>query len=383
MLNGRPTVFLSCSERFKANVAIPVRNALRAQGVFAVIVSEEPMLPRTRGDPDSKVESYLNASDAFVALCTPDDRLSDGTLQCRQNIIDEVQRALGKPHLRDRIQVFKESSVRLPSNINPTYERLDTDDVAAVVEMILRQLATWGVLAREPEPAPPPSTRPPASVEQLIEGIGLGEHDAAARRAYALLNSESRRTLEAIVDELRRFLLETSSEGGDKVHRASSVLEVIGRLDSSLVPISIAEELAESDDFTVRSTAAHLLWDRAEVAPGEIPLGLLGRLARPATEDWYVQAPAMAAAKLLLLRRASTRIIFEALAESSDAEERFAVADALLDVAKIDPTAAPRDLVERLVVDDDELVANKAAEALAAIGDEIPDRRDPRSPFGM
>jgi hypothetical protein len=52
--------------------------------MFGVIVSEEPLLPRTPGDPDSKVESYLDASDAFVALCTPDDQLEDDTVQCRQ-----------------------------------------------------------------------------------------------------------------------------------------------------------------------------------------------------------------------------------------------------------------------------------------------------------
>jgi hypothetical protein len=79
MLRGQATVFLSCSEKFKERVALPIRQAPRDRGVFGVIVSEEPLLPRTSGDPDSKVESYLDASDAFVALCTPDDVLQDGT----------------------------------------------------------------------------------------------------------------------------------------------------------------------------------------------------------------------------------------------------------------------------------------------------------------
>ena len=215
MLKGQGTVFLSCSEKFKRKVAFPIREALRARGLSGVIVSAEPLLPRTAGDPDSKVESYLNASDAFVALCTPDDELGDGTIQCRQNVIDEIGRARSKPHLRERIQVFKDPSISLPSNINPTYENLDIDDVAPVTESIVRQLKIWGVLAREPQPAPAPSGAPPTTVAKLIDGLELGDHDEAARRAYRLLISESRDAQHATVEQLRRFLRETNSEGGD------------------------------------------------------------------------------------------------------------------------------------------------------------------------
>ena len=383
MLHGQAMLFLSCSERFKDQVAIPIRDALRTRGIFAVIVSEEPMLPRTGGDPDSKVESYLNAADALVALCTPDDRLADGTVQCRQNIIDEIQRARGKPHLRDRIHVLKEQSVRLPSNINPTYERLDIDNAGLVVDNIIRQLAAWGVLAREPERLPVQAARPPTSVGELIDGLELGDDDEARRRAYELLGRESRSTQEATVEELRSFVLDTTSEGGDEVHRAGSVLEAINRLDASLVPVTIIEELSQSENFTARTTAANLLWDRAEVAPGDIPLGLLGRLARPAVEDWYVQAPAMAAAKLLLLHRRAARIIFDDLARSENPEDRYAVAAALLDVATINTRAVPRDIAEQLARDEDELVAKKAHEVLGAVGDQPEDEPDPRSPFGL
>jgi hypothetical protein len=133
----------------------------------------------------------------------------------------------------------------------------------------------------------------------------------------------------------------------------------------------------------VRSTAAFLLWDRAEVAPGDVPLGVLGRLALPADEDWYVQAPAMAATKLLLLRRGPARAILDNLAASDDPADRFAVAEALLDVARVDPLGAPRDLAEQLADDDDQDVAGKAKEALAAIPERAENEPDPRSPFGL
>jgi hypothetical protein len=383
MLNGQGTVFLSCSEKFKDRVAVPIREALRRRGLFGVIVSDEPLPPRTPSDPDSKVEFYLNGSDAFVALCTPDNLLDDSTVECRQNIVDEIQRARGKPHLRERIQVFKEASVQLPSNLNPVHERLDPDDVSPVADLIVRQLEAWGVLDRKPNPAPAPSVSPRETVGELINGLGLGDHDEATTRAYNLLRGESRRAQKATVEQLSAFLRETSSEGGDEVHRASSILEAINRLDLTLVPLEAIEELANAEDHAKRMSAAMLLWDRAEAAPDDVPVGLLGRLALPSAEDWYVQAPAMAAAKQLLLRRRSARVVFDGLASSSNAVDRYAVAEALLDVSQVNVAAIPRDLAESLARDEDNLVSAKAREVLAAIGKRSEEERNLFSPFGL
>lgn len=383
VLNGQVGVFLSCSERFKERVAIPIRAALAEHGIHGFIVSDEPLLRGTSGDPESKVDTYLEASDAFVAFCTPDNELDDGTVQTRPNIIDEHARARSRPKLRERIQVFKEPSVNLPSNINPTHENLDPDDVAAIPALILRQLRAWGVLEPEPRRAPAPSATPSATVAELIDGLELGDHEEATRRVYALLLTERRAAQETTVEQLRQFLHDAGSQGTDRVHRASSILEAINRLDSSLVPIEAIEELAAADDVAKRMSSAMLLWDRAEVAPEEVPLGLLGRLALPSAEDWYVHAPAMAATKQLLLRRRAARTIFDRLAGSEDPEDRFAVAEALLDVAGVDITAVPRDLADRLAGDEDELVATKARDVLAAIGEQAEHERDPRSPFGL
>lgn len=383
MLNGRVAVFISCSEGFKERVAYPIRDALAAHNVHGIIVSDEPLLPGASGDPESKVDSYLDASDAFVALATPDNQLDDGTVQTRPNIIDEHARARSRPRLRQRIQVFKAAEVRLPSNINPTYEQLDPDDVSPIPELILRQLDAWDVLAAQPRPAPPPAQPPPATVAELIRNLELGDHDEATRRAYALLRTEGRASVLATVDEFRQFFGRTNDEENHLTLLAGSVLEALHRLDPSLISAELIEELAASDDFSVRSSAAILLWDRAEVAPGEVPLGVLGRLALPADEDWYVQAPAMAAVKLLLLKRRPARAIFDSLAVSGDPVDRFAVAEALLDVARVDPIAAPRDLAERLAMDPDEEVASKGKEALAAIPKRDENEHDPLSPFGL
>ena len=125
--------------------------------MLAIVVSEEPLLPSVAADPNGKVESYLDVADAFVALCTPDDELSDGSVQTRENIIDEIQRAYQKDHLCFRIQVFKATDVRLPSNLNPTYEDLAPDDPISVVERIIRQLAAWRVITAVPARMDAPS----------------------------------------------------------------------------------------------------------------------------------------------------------------------------------------------------------------------------------
>jgi len=384
MLNGRVAVFISCSERFKQRVARPISEALGERDVKGIIVSDEPLLPGADGDPESKVDTYLDASDAFVALATADDQLGDGRVQTRQNIIDEYGRARSRPKLRQRIQVFRAPEVTLPSNINPTYERLDVDDVAPVVQLILRQLEAWDLLDTHPRPPTPtpPTPAPPKTVAELIQNLEIGDHDEAIRRSYALLRTETRRKVLGTIDDFVRFLRTTDADNHQTV-LAGSVLEAIHKLDPALVSIDAIEELAASEDYSVRSIAATILWDRAEIAPGDVPLGILGRLALPADEDWYVQAPAMAAVKVLLLHRRSVRTILDNLAASENPADRFAVAEALLDVARVNPALAPRDLAKQLAADADAEVEAKGREALDAIPRASQKERDPRSPFGL
>jgi hypothetical protein len=365
MLNGRPVVFLSCSEKHKATVAIPIRDGLTSRGLHAVIVSAEPSLPRTGWTVDDKVESYMNASDAFVALCTADDELADGTVQCRQNIVDEIQRARNKPHLRDKIMVLKSASVRLPSNISTVYDPLDPQDIGKAVDLVVTQLNAWGVVSASASVSPPSSTSTSIPIDRLIRGIQLGDHDKASKRAYELALETSRQGQLQVVSDLRRHLKD-STERTD-VHVVASILEAIARIDPTLVPLEAIEELANSDEIPIRVAAIFMLWDLTEAAPGVVPLGIVGRLARPADEDWYVEAPAMAVTKLLMLHRQTARVIFDRLARSPDSTDRYEVAVALLDLANVDASAIPRDLATRLAQDSDELVAKKAHEVLQAI----------------
>jgi hypothetical protein len=386
VLDGQPVAFLSCSEKFKSSVAYPVRAALADIDVRGVIVGEEPQLPRTDWGPEDKVESYLNASDAFLALCTADNVHTDGRIECRQNIIDEVQRARNKPHLRSRIMVLKVAEVQLPSNINPIHEPLDLENLGPCIDLIIRQLRTWGVLAGAP--AIPHTQTPLIPVDRLLAEVKLGEFDKATALAYQIsLHGDRAGQLAAVAELLNRLRPSADDENLQEntgVHVISTVLDGFARIDHTLVSPQAIEELSLSPETTHRIAAVDLLWDLAEAAPGMVPLGLLGRLARPNDEDWYVEAPAMAVVKLLMLTRRHARVIFDRLAASTEAEDRYAVAAALLDLSRVQPAAVPPDLAHRLVNDNDELVKSKAQEVVDVISSLPKDAYDQRyQPFGI
>jgi hypothetical protein len=367
MLGGQVAVFLSCSEKFKPSVAWPVRDALAGQGLRAVIMSDEPPLLSVGGDAETKAEPYLDASSAFVALCTADYELSDGTKIPRANIIDEIQQAVGRPHLRDHAQILKSPGVLLPSDITPTYDSLDVTKPAVAAEVVLKQLQHWGIGPAPASPAAPHpvSARGPDDVGALLAGLAPGDHDEACRRIYPLLRDRAEEQRRWVARELHREITESDDQA--RALAAAALLEAASGLDAVLVPNEMIEAMAAHPGYPARACAANLLRDRAASAPFDVPVELLGRLARPGNEDWFVWAPAMAATAELVLHRRAAYVIFESLAASADTRDRFAVAVALLGVAAVRPAAVARGLAQRLAGDPDPLIAAKAREVLAAI----------------
>lgn len=370
MYNGRATIFLSCSEKFKDQVAIPIRDALQARGINGIIVSDEPLPRNTDWNPDEKVDGFLNLCDAFVVLATPDDELRDGRVQTRQNVVDEIRRARERPGLAARSIVYKVKGVTLHSNINPTHEPLDIESPTAIIPGLIRQLQEWGILGTPtPSRRSDASEQPSADVLRFMAGLGLGDHDDAELRVYHLSLTKDRldrqRMIERLVDYIEQ---ERTEEDNTSLLIASNLLEALGRIDPDLVPIKIAERLSESSDWQIRACAAHLLWDRAVTSPGEVPLGCIGKLARPSDEDWYVWSPALAAAKELLIRNSSAQIIFDVLAISQNADDRQMAAVGLIEVAKVDYRAVPVDVANQLAKDEESTVSKlgKELEALIA-----------------
>jgi hypothetical protein len=368
MLGGQVAVFLSCSEKFKQALAQPVRDALADHGLRGLIVADEPLLPGTVEQPEAKVESYLNASSAFVALCTADYGLSDGTTYPRAHIIDEIQLASVRPHLRDRSQILKSPGVLLPSSITPTYDGLDIASPATAAEVILKQLEEWGV-TKPPSPPRAAEARGDADtngdLRTLFADVRPHDHDEARRRVYRLLvggtEDDGRRTARL----LHREVMEAQDDARQLT--GATLLTAMARLDASLISAGMIEMRAAHPEYPPRSCAANLIRDRAIAAPLDVPLGVLGRLASPSSEDWYVCAPAMAAVKELILSRRDAYAILESLSASAEPQDRHAVAQALLDVAAVKPAAVARSLAERLREDPDPLVAQKAQEVMTAI----------------
>jgi hypothetical protein len=373
MLHGQVAVFLSCSEKFRPGLAWPVRDALVAQGLRVIIISDEPPLGSASGE-ETSAEPYLDASSAFVALCTADYELSDGSRYPRANIIDEIQQALGRPYLRDHAQVLKSPGVLLPSDITPTYDSLDVTKPAVAAEVILKQLQQWGIVPVPEGPVAVPhgvGSWEADDVDALLAEPSPGDRDEACARIYPLLRDRSEDRRRWIARELYREVMVPKNQArGDG---AGALLEAVSGLDAALVSPDMIETLASHTRYQARACAANLLRDRAAVAPLEVPVEILGRLAVPANEDWLVWAPAMAAVQELAVHRREAQVIFTSLAASDDVQDRFAVAVALLGLAGVRPAAVPRGLAERLSEDPDPLVAEKARDVLAAT-EQVTDR---------
>jgi hypothetical protein len=365
VLHGQVAVFLSCSEKFRPGLAWPVRDTLAAQGLRVIIISEAPPLGSASGE-ETSAEPYLDASSAFVALCTADYELSDGSKYPRANIIDEIQQALGRPHLRDHAQVLKAPGVLLPSDITPTYDSLDVTKPAVAAEVILKQLQQWGIVPVPESPAAPHrvGSWEADDVDALLAAPSPTDQDEACARIYPLLRDRSEDRRRWIASELYREVLDPKKDS--RALAAAALLEAVSALDPALVSPEMVETLAGHARYQARACAANLLRDRAAVAPLDVPVEVLGRLALPSTEDWFVWAPAVAAVQELALHRREAYAIFSSLAASDNARDRFAVAAALLGLAGVRPAAVARGLAERLSEDPDPLIAEKARDVLAA-----------------
>jgi hypothetical protein len=246
--------------------------------------------------------------------------------------------------------------------------------LAAITQIPIAQVA-----------APPPATVEPdigLHVDQAFEGLELDQHGEAERRLYRLFmhltRQQQRASIATIVDQA------TGTDNQTTQLLASNLLQAADRLDPTLIDTEHVELLASSDSFSLRGCAANLLWSWSQSNPGRVPVPLLGRLSQPSTEDWYVQSPARAGARMLLLSREAARQIFDRMAASQDRHDRdYAVGD-LIEVAEVEPRAVPKDLARKLAGDEDQGVAARGAQLLQmlqALTDQ--DRIRYYHPFGI
>jgi hypothetical protein len=363
MLEGRTVVFLSCMDAFADQLARPIRDQLNESGYRAIIVTDESSL-RGSFDPESKVSAYIEASDAFVALCTHDDRVPGNTAQ---NIIDEIGRARSHPSLREVVCVLKESNIKLPSNINPVWNALEADKPDAAFGVIRRQLDAWGVVPTVPRAAPPGTAPLPTGfLDDLFEGVGLGDHDKAEAKLRVLFGRTTKTDQRRVVGGIFEHAMSLPEDGAD-IHVVTSFLEAAARLDPALIEMAWIEQLTRSEITQHRMSAAMMLWDLAVTVPGVVPLDLVAKLAKPATEDWYVFAPALGATKQLALTRRSALDVILDLGRSLKADDRDYAVAALVDLARVDPALIPIEPVKRLAHDTDSSIADRATALLETL----------------
>jgi hypothetical protein len=146
VLEGKPVILISYSEAYSSSLARPVAEQLAERGLKAILVGDEPLPAGVESSPEAKVSHFFNVADMAVFLATPDDHLAGGSVQTRQNIIEEHRIGLERSHLKTKLLVFKAQDVRLPSNINPVYNALPLDNIDWIVERILRQAREWGLM---------------------------------------------------------------------------------------------------------------------------------------------------------------------------------------------------------------------------------------------
>jgi hypothetical protein len=219
VIAGRPAVFISCSERFRERVADPLKATLESLGLKAVISTERPRLPGRSWEPEAKVDSLMQSTKAFVALVTPDEKLSDGQSRSRPNITDEIARARSSPHLEGVMIIAKSPDVDLWGNISPTYERLDIDNPQPMIDAVVEQLRAFGLLPPGPsEPARATSAQLGdllAPVRDLIEALALGDHDEAQRRIYKRFRGLRREAQRQLITDLVRLAQGNSDATSD------------------------------------------------------------------------------------------------------------------------------------------------------------------------
>jgi hypothetical protein len=193
VIEAKPTVVLSYSERFQDEIARPVARTLRRFGLRPVLVGDEPLPAGIESNPNNKVEWFFLNAQMAVILATPDDRTENGEVKTRGNVVDEYRLAQQKEHLKEKLLVFKAEDVELHSNINPVYEPLPLDNPEWIANRIVEQARVWGLLP--PVPTPNPDSGPTSSEEGTSGAppvVHIGDNDVeATQQASDALQSAS------------------------------------------------------------------------------------------------------------------------------------------------------------------------------------------------
>lgn len=183
--------------------------------------------------------------------------------------------------------------------------------------------------------SPPRVFAPDPRVEPLIAGIKLAEWEKAADVALRIVAMTDPATGRNEIFEAL-FAYQECSEDEDRFWGASHTLECCVKLAPALITRSRLIQMAEHENFTIRSSAASICMDLAHSAPPLVPLDILLKLSVH-DEDWYVEAPANAALKEMVRSFPDVLNVFYSRLRSANSEERAHAASHIESVATEEP----------------------------------------------
>ncbi len=222
----------------------------------------------------------------------------------------------------------------LPWHIASRNARRITADPAGAASVAdsVKEVVNRRSSEREPEMAQPSFARDP-QVDSYIKNVKLGDWPSAGRAAIEILKQTDANGLNIIFQKLLDY---QDTDDDDALWGALQTIESCANLAPWLIDRLQLYRMAMHRNFSVRATAASICHDWALDFPSLVPIDILLRLSVP-DEDWYVEAPAVAALKTLVRTTPAIFQIFFVRLGSQHPDERIHAAQALADIADKEP----------------------------------------------
>ncbi len=176
---------------------------------------------------------------------------------------------------------------------------------------------------------------PDPRVEPFIKGIKLAQWEKAAEAALRIVELTDHATGRNEIFEAL-FAYEECSEENDRFWGALHTLECCVKIAPWLITRARLSQMAEHENFTIRSSAASICMDLAHSAPALVPIDILLKLSVH-DEDWYVEAPANAALKEMVRLFPDVLNVFYSRLRSGIPEARAHAASHIRSVATEEP----------------------------------------------
>jgi hypothetical protein len=223
----------------------------------------------------------------------------------------------------------------LPWHIASRNARRITPDLAGAANVAdsVKEVLNRRSSKREPEIAKRNFASDP-QVESYIKDVTLGDWPSAERAAIEILKETDANGRNVIFEKLLDY--QDIGDDEDALWAALPTIESCVNLAPWLFDRPQLNRMTTHRNFSVRATAASICHNWALDFPSLVPIDLLLRLSVP-NEDWYVEAPAVAALKTLIRSVPAVLRIFFVRLRSQNPDERLRAAQALEDIADKEP----------------------------------------------